>query len=412
MSAGLRTGYKQSEVGVIPEDWDVKRIADIASVGSGGTPRREVAAYWGGSIPWITTSQVDFGAISEADQFITDEGLQNSPAKLLPPGTLLMALYGQGKTRGKVGVLAMQAATNQACASISLYEGVSREFVLHFLTSRYEQIRNSSNSGSQENLNGNIVKGTLIALPPLPEQRAIAAALSDVDALLGGLDSLIAKKQGLKVAAMQQLLTGQTRLPGFSGEWEVKRLGEVFIISAGKAKSEHVVIGGRYWVVDMGSVSTSGKLIVSKTTNFYGDFLRIGDLVMPKDDIGGGGIIGRVGFINADETYVLGDHVYRLLAIRGMPLFLSYVINAHKTNSALRKKVIGSAQLGLGRKSVEDQEIPFPPEDEQTAIAAILSDMDTELAALQARRSKTQALKQAMMQELLTGRIRLVRVRT
>ena len=187
MSAPLRAGYKQTEVGVIPGDWDVKRIADIAFVGSGGTPRREVAAYWGGSIPWVTTSQVDFGAITEADQFITDEGLQNSAAKLLPPGTLLMALYGQGKTRGKVGVLAMQAATNQACASISLREGVSREFVLHFLTSRYEQIRNSSNSGSQENLNGSIVKGTLIAFPPLPEQRVIAAALGDVDALLAKL---------------------------------------------------------------------------------------------------------------------------------------------------------------------------------------------------------------------------------
>ena len=138
MSAGLRAGYKQTEVGVTPEDWDVKRIGDIASVGSGGTPRREVATYWGGTIPWITTSQVDFGAITEADQFITDEGLQNCAAKLLPSGTLLMALYGQGKTRGKVGVLAMQAATNQACASISLREGVSQEFVLHFLTSRYE----------------------------------------------------------------------------------------------------------------------------------------------------------------------------------------------------------------------------------------------------------------------------------
>lgn len=228
-----------------------------------------------------------------------------------------------------------------------------------------------------------------------------------MDALLAKIDQLIAKRRDLKQAAMQQLLTGQTRLPGFSGEWEVKRLGEVFTISAGKAKSEYVVAGGKYWVVDMGSVSTTGKLVVTKPTNFHGDFLRKGDLVMPKDDIGGGGIIGRVAHIDEDAKYVLGDHVYRLEAIRGIPLYLSYVINGHKANSSLRKKVIGSAQLGLGRKSVEDQEIPFPPNEEQTAIATVLFDMDAELAALEARREKTRALKQGMMQALLTGRIRL-----
>lgn len=128
---------------------------------------------------------------------------------------------------------------------------------------------------------------------------------------------------------------------------------------------------------------------------------------MPKDDIGGGGIIGRVGYIDSDEKYVLGDHVYRLQAIRGIPLYLSYVINGHEINSSLRKKVIGSAQLGLGRKSVEDQEIPFPAEKEQTAIATVLSEMDADIIALEARRDKTRSLKQGMMQALLTGRVRL-----
>lgn len=258
------------------------------------------------------------------------------------------------------------------------------------------------------NLNQTTLRGLIIQSPPLAEQRTIAAALSDVDALLAKLDQFIAKKRDLKQGAMQQLLTGQIRLPGFSGEWEVKRLGDVFTIAAGKSKSAFVDTGGQFWVVDMGSVSTDGKLLVSKATNFYGDFLQIGDLVMPKDDIGGGGIIGKVAYIDANGTYVLGDHVYRLMTNYGDSLFLSYVINGYQTNSGLRKKVIGSAQLGLGRKSVEEQEIPFPPTDEQTAIATVLSDMDAEIAALEDRRGKTRALKQGMMQELLTGRIRLV----
>jgi type I restriction enzyme S subunit len=157
----------------------------------------------------------------------------------------------------------------------------------------------------------------------------------------------------------------------------------------------------------MGSVSTNGRLIVSKQTNHHGDFLNMGDLIMPKDDIGGGNIIGKVGYIDANDTYVLGDHVYCLRALQGNPRFLAYVINSHQTNSELRKKVIGSAQLGLGRKSVTEQEIQFPPLPEQTAIATVLSDMDLELAALEQRRDKTRALKQGMMQELLTGRTRL-----
>lgn len=247
-----------------------------------------------------------------------------------------------------------------------------------------------------------------IPVPPPPEQRAIVKALGDVEGLLGGLDRLIAKKRDLKQAAMQQLLTGQNRLPGFHGEWEVKRLEDAFAITAGKSKAAYVDDGGDYWICDMGSVSIEGRLILSKRTNYCGDFLRLGDLIMPKDDIGGGNIIGKVGYIDAADTYVLGDHVYCLRALEGDPRFLAYVINSHSVNSALRKKVIGSAQLGLGRKSVNEQEIQFPPHPEQNAIAEVLTKMDAELAALEQRRDKTRALKQAMMQELLTGRTRLV----
>jgi type I restriction enzyme S subunit len=259
------------------------------------------------------------------------------------------------------------------------------------------------------NLNVEVVRQYPIVVPPLPEQRAIATVLSDTDALIESLDRLIAKKQDVKQATMQQLLTGKTRLPGFSGEWEVKRLGEVFAISAGSSKSAYISAEGDYWICDMGSVSTEGQLIVSKRTSYRGDFLLAGDLIMPKDDIGGGKIIGKVGHIDQDDTYILGDHVYCLRAREGDSRFLTYRINSYETNSALRKKVIGSAQLGLGRKSVEEQEILFPSPTEQTAIATILSDLDAEIAALEARRDKTRALKQGMMQELLTGKTRLVK---
>jgi len=245
-------------------------------------------------------------------------------------------------------------------------------------------------------------------VPPLKEQRAIANALSDVDGLLSSLETLIAKKRAIKQATMQQLLTGKTRLPGFSGAWETKRLGEIFTIHTGSSKSQYITPGGKYIVVDMGSVATDGQLIISKFTDYEGDFLKEGDLVMPKDDIGGGKIIGKVAYIDANNLYVLGDHVYALRLIAGLPKFFSYLINRYETNSSLKSKVGGSAQLGLSRKAVEEQEIPIPTYEEQNAIASVLSDMDAEIAALEERRDKTIAIKQGMMQQLLTGRVRLV----
>ena len=246
-----------------------------------------------------------------------------------------------------------------------------------------------------------------IELPPIAEQNAIAEVLSDVDGLLNALEALIAKKQAIKQAVMQQLLTGKTRLPGFNGAWETKQLGEIFTIRAGSSKSQYITQGGKYIIVDMGSVATDGQLIISKFTHYEGDFLKEGDLVMPKDDIGGGKIIGKVAYIDANNLYVLGDHVYALRLIEGFPKFFSYLINRYETNSTLKSKVGGSAQLGLSRKAVVEQEVPIPTYDEQHAIASVLSDIDTEIAALAQRRDKTRAIKQGMMQQLLTGRVRL-----
>ena len=205
--------FQQTDVGLIPEDWQLKRLGDVASVRAGGTPSRTVAAYWNGGVPWITTSQVDFNVITQAEQFISEDGLKNSAAKLLPPGTLLMALYGQGKTRGKVATLGVPAATNQACAAISLSADVSHDFVFRYLVSQYDFIRNLSNTGNQENLNGVIVKSIPLPLPPtVAEQTAIGEVLSDMDAELAALAQKRDKTRLLKQGMMQELLTGRTRL--------------------------------------------------------------------------------------------------------------------------------------------------------------------------------------------------------
>lgn len=404
MSEALKPGYKQTEVGMIPHDWEVKVVTDVCGF---IVPGRNKPKSFDGDIPWITTPDLTTGQgikRSRRELKISASEAKDIGSKIVPTGSILMSCVGE---LGIIALTECDLVINQQLHAFIPSEKVLNKFLLHVLATKREYLYEIATKTTIPYLNKENCNSIKIQLPSLGEQESIALALSDMDTLISNLDQLITKKRNIQQAAMQQLLTGQYRLPGFSEEWDMKRLGEIFSISTGKSKSPHTTPYGNYWVVDMGSVSIEGKLIVSKRTDFGADFLNSGDLVMPKDDIGGGGIIGRAGYIDADDTYVLSDHVYRLQANFGNPLFLSFAINGYKINSALRKKVIGSAQLGLSRKSVEEQEISLPSFEEQTAIATILSDMDTELADLEARRDKAQQLKQGMMQELLTGRIRL-----
>jgi len=246
-----------------------------------------------------------------------------------------------------------------------------------------------------------------VLMPPLKEQEAIAEALGDADVAIASLDALIAKKREVKQAAMQQLLTGRTRLPGFTADWKEVCLGEICELSLAASKKSRGDGRGRFIIADMGSVSKDGLFLTHKTTDSREDVLRLGDLVMPKDDIGGGQIIGKAVLVDEDERYVLGDHVYRLRLSDGHPPFVRYAINSYKVNMELRSKVVGSAQLGLGRRSVLEQPVAMPPLKEQEAIAEALGEIDQELAALTGQASKLRMIKEGMMQGLLTGKVRL-----
>ncbi|MCA9642353.1 MAG: restriction endonuclease subunit S, partial [Myxococcales bacterium] len=229
--------------------------------------------------------------------------------------------------------------------------------------------------------------------PPLPEQRAIAAALSDVDALLGGLERLIAKKRDLKQAAMQQLLTGQTRLPGFSGAWEVKTLEGV----ASMAK---------------------GTQLHSSETSAEGDFPHFNGGIFPSSYTDkantpantiavseGGNSCGYVQFIS--EPFWCGGHCYAVVPKDVDKQFLYHALKAEQ--SAIMGLRVGSGLPNVQKTALAAFKLTVPSDPlEQAAIAAVLSDMDAELAALEARRAKTRDLKQAVMQELLTGRTRMV----
>ncbi|ENG4185819.1 restriction endonuclease subunit S [Providencia rettgeri] len=432
----IPAGYKQTEVGVFPEDWKVKSIGEIASIFSGGTPNRKIPEYWDGDIPWVTTTLIDGAEIDSAREFITQRGLENSSTNWCKAGTILLAMYGQGKTRGKAAILSIDATINQACAAIELKDIGSSHYILHILNSMYEKIRELSNSGSQENLSAGIIKSIQIPFPPKKEQITIANALSDVDSLISELEKLIAKKQAIKTATMQQLLTGRTRLPQFAlredgapkgtkpselGEipedWEVHSLGDLCNYQNGKAQEQYFNSNGGYKVVSIGNYSESGRYIDTgsyideKFKNEVGRFvLSRGDLAMILNDKTAiGTIIGRVLLIEADETYVMNQRTMRL-APKGSvkSKYLHFLLNS----DSVHKRIVGMAKPGTQIYVNTDDVLGFNllisnSQEEQTAIATILSDMDDEIQALEQRLGKTRQIKQGMMQELLTGKTRL-----
>src|SRR5690554_2564578 len=231
---------------MIPKEWDIQPLSEIATVTSGGTPSRTKPEYWqNGTVPWIRTTEVQNCVLNPEDvkEYISEQGLKNSSAKLVPAGTILLAMIGQGKTRGQVAFLKFEASTNQNAATIVFNKDQEPEFHFNFLLSQYENIRGMSNSAGQSNLSGALVKAIKVPVPPLPEQKKIAQILSTWDKAITTTEQLLANSQQQKKALMQQLLTGKKRLLDengvrFSGEWKWLKASELFKTISRKNNSE------------------------------------------------------------------------------------------------------------------------------------------------------------------------------
>jgi type I restriction enzyme S subunit len=254
------------------------------------------------------------------------------------------------------------------------------------------------------------------------EQRAIAVALSDADALIESLGQLIAKKRDLKQAAMQQLLTGKQRLPGFTREWEGNRFGQLFqfLPTAHSPRSDFSDFGSVGYI-HYGDIHTTtsafldcahAKLPLIEQTKVAGlPFLEDGDLVMAdaSEDYAGIGKCVEVFHVSGGKI-VAGLHTFLLRGNKERLAdgFKGYLQFIPSVKASLIKLATGISVYGVSKNNVRSIEVSLPPLPEQTAIAAVLSDMDAELAAMEQRRDKICALKQGMMQELLTGKTRLV----
>ncbi len=212
---------------MLPKTWHRSTLGDIARISSGGTPDRSKPEYWGGDVPWVTTGEIQFNTITDTAEKITSAGLKNSSAKLFPPGTLLMAMYGQGKTRGQVAKLAIEATTNQNSAAILLKDGHDPDFYFQFLSSQYENIRDFGHSGGISHLNAGLLRLITVPVAPINEQRRIAQILSTWDQAIAKAERLLQNSLKRKRGLARDLLQGKTRFKQFTVPWQQLTFREV-----------------------------------------------------------------------------------------------------------------------------------------------------------------------------------------
>jgi type I restriction enzyme, S subunit len=409
----LKPGYKQSEVGIIPEDWEVKQLRHISPLQSVGlviNPSSYFADH--GTVPLLVGSSISENKISwESANCITDASNQLLPSSRLAAGDLVMVRVGEPGTTAVVP----PELDGSNCASMMIirhHKTFDSNWLCYAMNSRLglKQVEHVQYGTAQKQFNISDAINFSYPVPRVEEQRVIAEVLSDADAFIAALEELLAKKHSLKQGAMQQLLTGKRRLPGFGveqeykqtevgklpEEWRVETIGDIATVGRGRVISHKEISKSRNAIYPVYSSQTSdnGAMGYIDTFDFEGDYVT-----WTTDGANAGTVFSRKGNFNC--TNVCGT------------------IKLKSDNSVFVSKVLGriaprhvSRHLGnpkLMNDVVKHIKVPLPPtKGEQEAIATILSDMDSEIAALETKLNKTRQIKQGMMQELLTGRIRLV----
>ena len=426
--AVIPPGYKQTEVGVIPEDWKSSIVRDIASSARnaivGGPFGSDLVSkdYVAHGVPVIRGQNMGGQWVSGSFVFVTPMKAKSLEANLAYPEDIIFTQRG---TLGQVRLVPVKPFSaylvSQSQMKLSVDRTVADPLFLFYLFTSDEQqnlIQSRTIQTGVPHINLGILREIPVQLPPLAEQRAIAEALSDVDQLLGSLEKLIAKKRAIKQAAMQQLLTGKTRLPGFSGKWTELNMARDSILKArigwqGLTTAEYLTTGNYYLVT--GTDFVEGR--VDWRTCYFVDRSRFvqdrniqlapSDVLLTKD-----GTIGKAGFVDSlpgPATLNSGVFVIRPEKNAYFPKYMYYILTSQIFDAFLVRLQAGSTISHLYQKDFSGFSFNAPQMDEQTAIATTLSDMDAEIASLERRLDKTRAIKQGMMQQLLTGRVRLVK---
>lgn len=418
MSAHGHSTYKRTEAGVIPDDWCVATLNDICTFENGDRGKNYPSpdSFVSNGIPFINAGHIADGEIDCSEMnYITPRSFSRLGSGKIRRGDILFCLRG---SIGKFGVVSDSLGDGAIASSLVIIRPKTSSIYAEYLNCYFSSqlcsrmIQTWSGGAAQPNLGAQDLAKFAISLPAhQTEQRAIAATLFDMDALISGLGQLIAKKRDIKQAAMQKLLTGQQRLPGFSGEWKLVVLGNLLtmkatygIVTAGDFKNTGVQMmrGGD---IKGGRIAHDLPFVTQEKSNEHSR------TILKQDDV----VISLVGYPGEAAKVPVrleGANISRAVGLLRLNHLIAPDYLVSYLNSSMGRRMVlapsaGSAQLVVNLMALNKMEFLLPPRPEQTAIASILSDMDSELAILEARRSKARQVKQGMMQQLLTGRIRL-----
>jgi type I restriction enzyme S subunit len=399
----VKTGFKQTDVGVIPEDWEVKLLPDILRFRGGKAHEQHIS---------------DTGSyVCVNSKFISTDGEVRKYSSvnlcLAKKGDVLMVMSDLPNGRALAKTYLVEAddtyAVNQRVCALSAYKDHPKYFF--YSLNRHPYFLKFDDGVSQTHLLNNIFQKCLVVIPTLIEQQAIATALSDADELIESLEQLLTKKRQIKQGAMQELLTGKKRLPGFSGEWEVKKLGEVVDADPENLSSDtrpdlefnYIALED----VDRGFLRSNSVQVFANAPSRARRKLRNDDVLVSTVRPN---LQSHLLFTGKDGRWVCSTGFCVVRCREGVthPGYVFYHLFAGSVNKQIDALLTGSNYPAINSGDVRALQIPIPDYAEQTAIAEVLSDMDAEIEALETKLTKARQVKQGMMQELLTGRIRLV----
>jgi type I restriction enzyme S subunit len=390
----------------------------VAKLETGHTPSKRNPSYWGGSIPWVSlhdTEGLDTWEIQTTRQTITEAGLANSSARLLPKGTVV---FSRTATVGKATVMGNAMATSQDFACYVCGPAVHNFFLAILLRSMRAEWKKLMAGSIHNTVYMPVFKTLSVDLPPFEEQVAIAATLFGVEQQIKSLEVLITKKRQIKQGAMQELLTGKRRMPGFSKNWSEVRLasiGRTYGGLTGKCKADFGHGSGRYitFMNVMANVTMDPELLenvdiaLTESQNRVqpGDLLFNGSSETPEE-------VAFCSWVKAcgEDVYLnsfcFGFRFNDPKSICG--LFMAYFFRASPGRRTVSALAQGATRYNISKTALLQAPLLLPEIEEQNAIATVLSEMDADIAAIEARLTKACHLKQAIEHALLTGRIRLI----
>lgn len=405
------TKFKNTEIGRIPEEWETLYIHQITEISTGATPSTNINEYWeNGTIRWMSSGELNNKIIYDVNGRITQKGYDNTGTHMLPKNCVLIGLAGQGKTRGTAAYNKVELCTNQSIAAILPNSKYESKYLYFYIDSLYDKLRLlSAGDGGRGGLNKQILQNLEIAMPPLNEQHHIASALTSIDNLISSLGKLIEKKKNIKQGAMQQLLTGKIHLKEFNEPWVYRKISEIATTSSGGTPSRSIpsyYYGDIKWFTttelkDNYLYDSVEHITREALSNSSAKMFSANTILMAMY----GATIGKLGILK--EPSATNQACCAIKCNDIDEIFLFYILLYNR--KSIIEKGCGAGQPNISQTIVNELSFLVPPcKKEQQAIANILSKMDNDITALEAKRAKYEAIKQGMMQQLLTGKIRLI----